>query len=108
MSDSTVWEFKLDELCEENELYLACLVALRGSGEGLLMSLLHHDARRVEVEDAAMLIATLTTGRAPETRTAAEMVEAFRAGENMTYDDEICETGEAQPSQYDLDDAFES
>jgi len=102
-----VWEFKLDELCEENELYLACLLALRGGGEGVLMSLLHHDTRRVEVEDAAMLIATLSAGKAPETRTAAEMVEAFRAGEHFPTDEFVDERPEAQSSQFDLDDAFD-
>lgn len=106
-----VWEFKLDELCEDHELYLACLIALhcgaRG-GSGVLMSILHRDSRRVIVNDPVALILTLAAGTAPETRTAAELVEAFRTG--VMYDTEDA-GGEMDPAaetgEFGLDDAFD-
>lgn len=85
-----VWEFKLGELCEEHELQLACYLALRGGGEGVLMSLLHRgDLRRVYLapEDAAPLLAALAAnGERAETRSAAELVAAFDAGEDIPLD----------------------
>jgi hypothetical protein len=82
-----VWEFKLGELCEEHELQLACYLALRGGGEGVLMSLLHRDDLRcvyLAPEDAGPLLAALAAnGERTETRSAAELVAAFDAGEDI-------------------------
>lgn len=83
-----VWEFKLGELSEEHELQLACYLALGGGGEGVLMSILHpEETRRVLLppESAAPFLATLAAnGERAETRTAAELVAAFDAGEDVT------------------------
>jgi hypothetical protein len=107
-SSGDIWEFKLDELCEGHELYLACLVALQGGpGDGVLMSILHRDVRRVAVIDAAALLATLAAGTAPETRTAAELVEAFRLGTPLDAADDTAGADPEAGDRYCMDDVFD-
>lgn len=44
-----IWEYKLNEICEEDELQLACYVALNGGGRGILRSILRRYERRIYV-----------------------------------------------------------
>lgn len=101
------WEFKLDELCETHELHVACLLALQGGGEGVLMSILHPDKRIITVlpEHAEKLLTVLLEGARPATRSAVEMVAAYRAG--LPDDDMIVPADEARCGLNDFLDAEE-
>lgn len=44
-----IWEYKLNEICEEDELQLACYVALNGGGRGILRLILRRNGRRIYV-----------------------------------------------------------
>ena len=75
----TVWAFKLAELTEEHELQLACYLALRGGGEGRLVSILCRETRAVFVDgDNAAPLLALLAGRALSA--AAPDVETLIAG----------------------------
>jgi hypothetical protein len=83
-----VWEFKLGELAEEHELQLACYLALRGGGEGRLVSILHREARTVYVgpEDAAPLLALLAERAGGDgLRDVAQVVADFDAGLDAAF-----------------------
>lgn len=74
----TAWDFKLGELTEEHELQLACYLALRGGGEGRLVSILCRETRVVFVdEDDASPLLALLAGRV--VAEAAPAVEALIA-----------------------------
>jgi len=107
----TVWEFKLGELCEEHELQLACYLALRGGGEGRLMSILCRETRIVTVnaEDALPLLTILAERATAAARPVAQIVADFDAG----LDPAATAAGEGEVDEvtsavgaWTLDDAF--
>jgi len=53
-----VWEFKLSDISDADKLQLACYLALRGGGEGFLLSLTRRTVERIRVEseDASELM----------------------------------------------------
>jgi hypothetical protein len=81
-ADDVVWEFKLGELCAAHELQLACYLALRGGGEGRLMSILNCETRavRVDAADALPLLTIIAERAAPLRRPVSQVIADFDAG----------------------------
>ena len=74
-----IWEFKLGELCEEHELQLACYIAVRGGGEGRLMSIKNQETRRITVDpkNAINLLTTLCKSPSNNIRSVTEIIAEF-------------------------------
>jgi hypothetical protein len=76
------WEFKPDALCEEHELQLACYLALRGGGEGRLVSLTRRETRAVVLpaDLAGEFLATVAARERAPVQAVSALVADFDAG----------------------------
>jgi hypothetical protein len=90
-SDERVWEFKLNELSEEDELQLACYLALCGGGTGILMSIRRADRRRVvmRAEDATPFLIALAKSNPIVAKSLDTVIAEFDA--------EVVRTSEGKP-----------
>lgn len=114
--DGTVWEFKnAGEYREEHVLQLACYLALRGGGDGVLLSVLRREAWtvRVSAEDAYPLLRTLATRARGAAIDIFSLVERFDRGLSLDGPAGDSEDGVADPDDpvagaagWELDDAF--
>lgn len=106
--EERVWEFKLSELVGEHVLQLACYLALRGGGSGVLTSILTGESRNVYVDpaDATQLLETVAAEVPPARTSVFELVRNFDA-RNGTPDDAVSSVEEdVEDDEYDLDDVF--
>lgn len=81
-----LWEFKnASEYCEEHALQLAAYLALRGGGEGVLLSVLRREAWSVSVapEDAAPLLWALAYKVREPTVSIYALIERFDRGQSL-------------------------
>ena len=99
-----VWEFRLGELCEEHELELACQLAVRGGGEGRLVSILYRESRDVAVaeEDAAALLTMLVERTPVPLRSVAQLIADFDAGREVNSEVDFV----ASDEEWGLEDVF--
>ena len=106
--DGVVWEFRLGELCEEQELELACKLAARGGGEGRLVSILCREARDVAVaaEDAAALLATVVERTPVPPRPVAQLIADFDAGCDVGAADDGAADDADDAGAWGLEDVF--
>lgn len=102
-----VWEFRLGELCEEQELELACHLAARGGGEGRLVSILCREARDVSVaaDDAATLLAMVIERAPVPPRPVAQLIADFDAGREVDADADV-DAADEETAAWELEDVF--
>lgn len=105
-----VWEFKYaSEYCEEHALQLACYLALRGGGEGVLFSVQRREAWtvRLEPEDALPLLTLLVEKARDAPIDIFALVERFDRGlvlpDYLTGDDAAAA---AAPANFGQDDVY--
>ncbi len=101
-----VWEFKnAGEYCEEHALQLACYLALRGGGDGVLLSVLRREAWSVHVapEDAHALLRTLALKVREPAVDIFTLIERFDAGQPLEAPAVFDEPAAAG---WELDDVF--
>ena len=102
-----VWEFKLAELVGEHVLQLACYLALRGGGSGVLTSILTGETRNVFVDPAVatQLLETIVAKVPPARTSVFELVRKFDARDGAPDDADVV-FADDDAVNFDFDDVF--